>query len=170
MKQSLIAGATCAAAVALLTGTLAGCSKDESKPTSETSAAATSSAASPAAPASSDAAAPNADHVTFGKTDAGPIKSVTCTTENALTTITVEANQQAVLEVTDEETPQVRSILIGEAGAEGPSLMFLEGVSEAPKVTRDGQRYTVAGTGKGAEASDPATPVDMAFDIAVSCP
>ena len=72
--------------------------------------------------------------------------------------------------LTDEDTPTVKSVSIGEAGSGGPSLLFLEGVSAAPQAARDGKKVTVNGTGLGTDAANPDNPVEMPFEISVTCP
>ena len=67
--------------------------------------------------------------VTFGSNDAGPVTGVACQTEGGVTTITVEATPQSTVVLTDEATPVVKSVSIGEAGSDAASLVYIEGVS-----------------------------------------
>ncbi|BBZ02301.1 hypothetical protein MCHIJ_17380 [Mycolicibacterium chitae] len=173
MKPSVLAGG-CTVALVLLAGCSAqdSDSADSTDTTGATTATATEDSA-PGAEPTEGQAAPEGDHVTFGASDVGEISSVTCQTDAGVTTITIAATPDTTVVLTDEETPAVKSVSIGEAGSDGPSLVFLEGVSDAPETTRDGNRYTVVGSGMGTESSDesdPAQPVEMPFDIAVSCP
>ena len=119
----------------------------------------------------SDAPASDKGKVTFGSNDAGPITSVTCETKDGFTTIEVGGTLHTKVILTDGEAPQAQSVSIGEVGSDGPSLTYLEGLSSEPVVTaRDAQSYTVTGKGMGIDAANPGNPVDMAFDIAVTCP
>lgn len=168
-KSVRLAGAGCAAALVLL----AGCSSQDSESTEDTAAETTSApdtagAAPEGTPAEPPAAAGD-NRVTFGNADVGPVTAVTCQTDNGVTRITIEGSQQTVVELTDEDAPTVQSVSIGQAGSEGPSLMFLQGVSATPETTRDGQHYTIKGAGLGAESAE-AAPVETPFEIAVSCP
>ncbi|CAJ1578803.1 lipoprotein LpqH [[Mycobacterium] wendilense] len=173
MKHSVLAGG-CAVALALL----AGCSSQDAETSDSTETAGTAGTTSApadtapgAAPAEGGPA--DGDRVTFGSSDIGEISSITCQTDAGVTTITIAAAQDTSVVVTDEETPAVKSVSIGEPGSDGPSLIFLEGVSPDPEATRDGNRYTVKGTGMGTESADdadPAQPVEMPFELTVTCP
>ena len=143
-----------------------GDSTTESTPAPSTGASATSS---PGAPAETPAPA-DTGVVKFGSNDAGPVTAVRCQTDGGVTTISIEAAQNTTVVLTDEDTPAVKSVSIGEAGSEGPSLVFLEGVSAAPQASREGKKFTVSDSGMGADAANAANPVEMPFEIAVSCP
>ncbi|MBP2455580.1 lipoprotein LpqH [Mycolicibacterium lutetiense] len=109
--------------------------------------------------------------VTFGPNDAGPVTSVDCESQNGLTTIGIKGKMPASVVLTDGEAPVVQSVNIGDVNGEGASLTYLSGLSGAPVVAaRDGKGYTITGTGMGIDPNQPGTPVDMPFDIAVTCP
>ncbi|OWL98643.1 hypothetical protein B7435_24055 [Mycolicibacterium peregrinum] len=109
--------------------------------------------------------------VTFGPNDAGPVTSVSCETKDGLTTIGVKGKMPASVALTDGEAPVVQSVNIGDVNGEGASLTYLSGLSGAPVVAaRDGKSYTITGTGMGIDPNQPGEPVDMPFDIAVTCP
>lgn len=109
--------------------------------------------------------------VTFGSNDAGPVTSVKCETNDGLTTIGVEGKVPTSVVLTEGEAPVVQSVNIGDVNTEGASLTYLSGLSGAPVVAaRDGKSYTITGTGMGIDPAEPGTPVDMPFDIAVTCP
>ncbi len=169
MKPSLFATGCIAALVVL-----AGCSSQDSKApqdTATTSGGSVASSAPEGVPHTPPAeAAPDADHVKFGASDVGPITAVSCQTDAGLTTISIEANPSTTVVLTDEDAPAVQSVSIGEAGSEGASLVFLEGVSATPQAARDGKKYTVTGSGLGTDSANPATPTEMPFEIVVSCP
>jgi lipoprotein LpqH len=151
---------------------MTGCASNESKPDgSTTSGVATASASDVPAPGTpaQTSAAPDAAHVKFGSTDVGPVTTVGCQTDGGVTTITVDAAQKTTVVLTDEDTPAVKSVSIGEAGS-GPSLMFLEGVTAPPQASREDKKFTVSGSGMGTDAANPDVPVEMPFEIAVSCP
>lgn len=167
MKRSLIAGA-------LLLVALAGCSSKEATHDdahhSGTSAAAAPGTTGAPAETSAPAAAAPGNHVKLGASEIAPINGVSCQSDGGVVTITVDAPQKTTLIVTDEDTPTVKSVSIGEAGGEGPSLVFLEGVSATPTATRTDKTYTVTGSGMGTDSEHPANPADLPFDIAVTCP
>ncbi|MBU9767083.1 hypothetical protein FR943_25015 [Mycobacterium sp. TNTM28] len=109
--------------------------------------------------------------VTFGSNDAGPVTSVNCETKDGLTTIGIEGTLSTSVVLTDGAAPVVQSVNIGDVNAEGASLTWLAGLSGAPVVAaRDGKGYTITGNGMGIDPAQPGTPVDMPFDIAVTCP
>lgn len=109
--------------------------------------------------------------MTFGPNDAGPVTSVSCETKDGLTTIGVKGKMPASVALTDGEAPVVQSVNIGDVNGEGASLTYLSGLSGAPVVAaRDGKAYTITGTGMGIDPNQPGEPVDMPFDIAITCP
>lgn len=171
MKRFVIAGTGCAIAAVVITG----CSgqNTQSSQSSTSSGIATESAntdvPAPGSPAPTSVSA-DAGHVTFGPNDAGPITAVGCQTDAGVTTISIDGSQKTTVVLTDEDTPAVKSVSIGEAGSGGPSLVLVEGITAAPQATRDGKKYTVNGTGMGTEAGNPDNPAEMPFDIAISCP
>ena len=172
MKHLAIAGAACVLTITALTGCSSGDSKSAETGTSTAgNSGATSTESSPteATPAPGTAAA-EPGRVTFGSNDAGPVTGVACQTEGGVTTITVEATPRSTVVLTDEAAPVVKSVSIGEAGSDAASLVYIEGVSAAPAAVREGPKFTVTGNGTGTTADDPANPVDMPFEIAVSCP
>ncbi|WP_454792768.1 lipoprotein LpqH [Mycolicibacterium lutetiense] len=109
--------------------------------------------------------------VTFGPNDAGPVTSVSCETKEGLTTINIKGKMPASVALTDGEAPVVQSVNIGDVNGEGASLTYLSGLSGAPVVAaRDGKGYTITGNGMGIDPNEPGAPLDMPFDIAVTCP
>jgi ipoprotein LpqH len=173
MKHALILGMTSAAVVAAL----AGCStpSKESGTTTSESAATTSGAAAPATSApestATPATQPGTGRVSLNNAELSAVTGVSCQTDAGVTTITVDSTPKTTVVMTAEANPSVKSVNIGELGAEGPSVAFVEGVTgAAAQATRDGNTYTVSGTGTGAEASDPNKPVDLPFEIAATCP
>jgi len=171
MKHALILGMTSAAVVAAL----AGCSTSSKESGSTTTASATSGAAAPATSAPDTTAAPAAQpgtgRVSLNNTELSAVTGVSCQTDAGVTTITVDSTPKTTVVLSDEASPAVKSVSIGELGGEGPSVAYVEGVTGAPaQATHDGNTYTVSGTGTGAEASDPTKPVDLPFEIAATCP
>lgn len=94
---------------------LAGCSSQDADTPDDTASTTATSATVEDAPAESGNAPAGAaaDHIKFGSSDVGEISSVTCQSEGGVTTITVEADQDATVVLTDEETPAVKSVSIG---------------------------------------------------------
>lgn len=110
------------------------------------------------------------DSVKLGDTDLGPVSSVSCSTDDGLTTITIDAAEKTVVKVTEEEEPTVKSVHIGEVGSSDHALVFIDAVSATgPEVTHQDRRYTISGTGLGASA-DANQPIDTTFEIDVTCP
>jgi ipoprotein LpqH len=167
MKRSVIAAASCAAAIAVMTG----CSSQSDKTAENTAAPSAGASATSTSGAPAETPAPaDASVVKFGTNDAGPVTAVRCQTDGVVMTISIEAAQNTTVVLTDEATPAVKSVGIGEAGSDGPSLVFLEGVSAEPQATREDKKFTVSGSGMGTDAAGAANPVEMPFEIAVTCP
>lgn len=168
-------GFALAAGCAVVLAGIVGCSSEDSgspdaskapAPTAEQSGQESQATLPSASPAQ-----PDQGRVTLGDNDTGAVTGIGCETKDGLTTISIEGGLHTTVILTDGEAPVVKSVSIGEVGSEGPSLAYVEGVAGGPPVvTRDGKSYTVTGTGMGTDAANPATPVDMPFDIAVTCP
>lgn len=126
----------------------------------------TTSTLPPVSPAQPDQA-----RVTFGTNDAGPVTGVGCETKDGQTTITIEGHLHTTVVMTEGDAPTVKSVSIGEISSDGPALAYVEGISGAPVVaTHDAKSYTVTGNGMGSNSASTEPPVDMPFDIAVTCP
>lgn len=170
-QHALILGVGAVTAAAALTG--CSTSKESGPSTSTSSASASTSAPSSAAaaPATGENPAPGTARVTLNAADLGPATGVNCQTTDNEITIAIESTPRTIVVLTDEATPGVTSVSIGELGADGPSAAYIPGVSEAtPTATRDGKTYTVTGTGTGTDPADPGKPADLPFQIAVTCP
>jgi lipoprotein LpqH len=156
----------------LLAG-LVGCSpqgSDTSTPSRAPGPATSSAETTPASPPVT-AAPPDQARVAFGGNDGGTVTAIGCATDGGLTMITIEAGQHTTVVLTDEDAPVVKSVSVGEVGSDRPSLAYVEGVSAAPaEATRDGGTYTITGTGMGTDAANPTAPVEMPFEISVTCP
>ncbi|MGV9798465.1 lipoprotein LpqH [Mycobacterium sp. NPDC003449] len=114
---------------------------------------------------------PPQGRVNFGTNDAGPVTSIGCRAEDGRITITIEGRLPTTVVLTDSEAPAVKSVSIGRAGTGEPALAYIDGTSTAPVLaSRDGKNYTVTGSGLGTDAANPLTPVQMPFDVAVTCP
>jgi lipoprotein LpqH len=158
----LVAAAACAA---LLTGVV-GCSSQDSPDAGQPSGAATESEGPAATPVDADQG-----KVVLGGNDLGPVTAIGCETKDGLTTISIETGVRTTVTLTEGEAPNVQSVNIGDVWSEGPSLVYMSGLSGVPVVaSRDGDNYTVTGIGMGADPADPSVPVDTPFDIAVTCP
>lgn len=170
MKHGFVVAAGCAV---LLTG-IVGCSSQNAGspggsqapgPTGSGQETSTSTLP-PVSPAQ-----PSQARVTFGTNDAGPFTGIGCETKDALTTINIEGHLHTTIELTEGDAPTVKSVSIGEIGSDGPALVYSEGVSGTPVVaTHDAKTYTVTGSGMGSNSASNEPPVDMPFDIAVTCP
>ena len=171
-KHALVLGVGAVTAAAAL----AGCAESKESGTESTTASTsvtTSAQPGTAASATSGnpAPAPGAGQVKLNGADLGPVTGVNCQTTDGEITIAIESTPKTVLVLTDAASPGVTSVSIGQLGAEGPSAAYVAGVSESPpQVTRDGNSYTVTGTGNGTDPADPSKPVDLPFEIAVTCP
>ncbi|AKS31168.1 lipoprotein LpqH [Mycolicibacterium goodii] len=156
----LVAAAACAV---VLTG-VAGCSSQDPSDSGQRSA--TESGGPAATPVQADQG-----KVTLGGNELGQVTAIGCVTEGGLTTISIESDVRTTVTLTEGEAPNVESVNIGDVWSQGPSLVYLAGLSGAPVVaSRDGDSYTVTGIGMGADPADPSVPADTPFDIAVTCP
>lgn len=118
-----------------------------------------------------DSGSSAANALRLGDDDLGPVTSVSCKTDDGLTTITIEGAEKAVVKVTDEDNPTVKSVHIGEVGSTDSALVYVAAVSGQPaQLSRDGKSYTISGTGMGTSGGDAVNPVDTAFELSVSCP
>lgn len=109
--------------------------------------------------------------MTLNAADLGPATGVNCQTTDNEITIAIESTPRTIVVLTDEATPGVTSVSIGELGARRPVGGLLPRRLEAtPTTTRDGKTYTVTGTGTGTDPADPGKPADLPFQIAVTCP
>lgn len=180
MKLALVLGL----ASATVAASLAGCSSakdgesakdgaDHSTGSTATSGATAGSATSAPgeAPATSGAPAakPGTGHVSLNNADLGPEATVTCETAAGVVTVNIESTPKTTLVVTDEATPAIQTVTIGELGS-GPSLAYVNGVSGKVEATRAGSTFTVSGTSTGATADAPDKPIDLPFEIAATCP
>ena len=92
---------------------------------------------------------------------------MTCeTAASGVVTVTIESNPKTTLVVTDEKSPAIQTVTIGELGA-GPSLAYIERVSGKVEA-RTGSTFTVSGTSTGATADAPDKPIDLPFEIAAT--
>lgn len=174
MKNALVLGLASAAVIA----TLSGCSSSPeatdatgaSTPVPATTSGPAATTATGAATPAPATAQPGTGHVRLNNADLGAVTGVTCQTDAGTVTIRVESTPGATLVLTDEATPAVRSVTIGELGADGPSMAYVDGISGSANATRAGSTYTVSGTGTGAQPDAPETPVELPFEIAATCP
>ena len=176
MKPALIIGLACAIVV---TGCSASHRADTDKSTTSTPALPTTTPAeagsahgtSPAPPGPALPEKPGSAHVALNNVNLSPAAKVGCRTDAGVTTITVDTTPKTTVVLSDESAPNVKSVRIGELGAEGPSLAYVPGMSGATAhAVREGNSFTVSGTGTGAGPSEPDKPVTMPFEIAATCP
>lgn len=169
MKHVLVLGL--AAATVVGTAVLGGCSSSKSAKDTADHPTTASAPADTSTPAPATAAAqPGTGHVTLDNAELGPAANVSCQTAAGVVTISVESTPKTTVVVTDEATPAVRSVTIGELGSPGPSVAYVDGVSGKTEATRTGGTFTVTGTGTGARADAPDQPVELPFEIAATCP
>jgi lipoprotein LpqH len=157
-----------AVGAAILFAVLVGCSPTHS-PTSVSSTASTPSPAPPK-PAAVSADSPGQARVVIGGKDASPGGAVDCSTGSGQITITIgEGARGATVVVTDQATPVVKSIGIGDLG--GVSLGYVEGEpGTPPHAARTGNSYTITGSGTGTNTADPTKLVDTTYQISATCP
>ena len=72
-----------------------------------------------------DSGSSAANALRLGDDDLGPVTSVSCKTDGGLTTITIEGAEKAVVKVTDEDNPTVKSVHIGEVGSTDSALVYV---------------------------------------------
>jgi ipoprotein LpqH len=171
MKHTFLVGIACAAVCI-------GCSASRDAVTGQTTAVTADSAepgsahgTAQAPPGPAAQMNPGDAHVILNKVELPAAGNVGCHTDAGVTTVTVDTTPKTTVVLSDESTPTVRSVRIGEPGAEAPSVAYVPGLSgAAAKATRDGNSYTVTGTGMGAVAPNPDKPVEMPFEVSATCP
>ncbi|ULN47360.1 lipoprotein LpqH [Mycolicibacterium goodii] len=162
--ELVVNGLAAAAACAVVLAGVAACSSHDSSDSGQRSA--TESEGPVATPVEA-----GQGKVALGGSELGPVTAIGCETEHGLTTIGIESDVRTTVTLTEGEAPNVESVNIGDVWSEGPSVVYMAGLSGAPVVaSRDGDSYTVTGIGMGADAADPSVPADTPFDIAVTCP
>jgi ipoprotein LpqH len=113
---------------------------------------------------------PGQAQVLIGGKNASPGGALDCSTGSGLTTITIgEGAQGAIIVLTDQAAPTVKSIGIGDLG--GVSLGYTEGQpGPAPQAARNGNSYTITGSTTGTDTADPTKLVDTTYEISATCP
>ncbi len=172
MKHLLVLGLASATVVGAVT--LAGCSEAK-EDDNHTDHSTTTSAPAGTTPATTEAPTtagvrPGTGRVTLDNAELGPAANVSCQTAEGVVTISVDSSPKATVVVTDEATPAVQTVTIGELGSPGPSMAYVDGVSGKAEATRTGGAFTVSGSGTGARADAPDNPVELPFEIAATCP
>lgn len=167
MKAGFAAAVIATAGVSVLLA--AGCSKGFDRPTASSSSSTTAATTTTAVTAAPNLP-PGQAQVVIGGGDTGPAGMVDCADAGDTTTITIgEGSAGVTLVLTDEVTPTLKSLGIGDLG--GVSLGYFDGGNDqVPTITRDGSSYRVTGAGSGTDTSDPSNIVDTTYDISVTCP
>jgi lipoprotein LpqH len=159
---------TAAVTGALLVAALAGCSSAH-VPTVASSAVPKMGPAAPTATAMTNGS-PGQAQVIIGGKDASPSGSADCWTGSGQTTITIgDGTNGATVVLTDQTAPAVKSVGIANLG--GVSLGYVEGQpGNPPNATRNGNSYTITGSGTGTDTADPSKLVNTTYEISATCP
>ncbi|WP_431238422.1 lipoprotein LpqH [Mycolicibacterium aichiense] len=170
MKRALVV--TVAGAAVLVAG-LSGCSKNDNKSTSTTSATANTSAAatttSAAGSPSATAGAGNAK-VTIDGQAQNVQGQVVCATAGGNLNIAIGEATTGIAAVLSADASSVQSVGLGNVN--GVTLGYTAGVPGGANATatKDGNTYTISGTATGVDMANPMQPVTKPFEIQVTCP
>ena len=155
--------------MAILVAGLSGCSSDEKKSESgstATSAESTSEAGSETATASSGA---GETKVTIDGQDQQVSGTVVCTAMGGNMNIAIGDAATGIAVVVSEDGSQVQSVGLGNVN--GVTLGYQNGTGQGEaKAEKDGSNWTVSGTATGVDMANPLQPVNKPFEIAVACP
>ena len=169
MKRGLVV--TVAGAAVLVAG-LSGCSKDEKKADSTTTAKATSSAAATTSAAGSPSATAGAGSakVTIDGQPQNVEGQVVCATAGGNLNIAIGAAMTGIAAVLSADASTVQSVGLGNVN--GVTLGYTQGVpgGSGATATKDGNTYKISGTATGVDMANPMTPVTKPFEIQVTCP
>ncbi|AKK29836.1 lipoprotein LpqH [Mycobacterium sp. EPa45] len=169
MKRGLVV--TVAGAAVLVAG-LSGCSKDDNKSTSTTSAKASSSASatSSAAGAPSATAGASTAKVTIDGQPQNINGQVVCATAGGNLNIAIGEATTGIAAVLSADASSVQSVGLGNVN--GVTLGYTAGVPGGANATasKDGNTYKISGTATGVDMANPMQPVTKPFEIQVTCP
>ncbi|KAA0106116.1 lipoprotein LpqH [Mycolicibacterium sp. P1-5] len=169
MKRALMV--TVAGAAVLVAG-LSGCSKDDNKSTSTTSAKASSSAAatSSAAGSASATAGASTTKVTIDGQPQNINGQVVCATAGGNLNIAIGEATTGIAAVLSADASTVQSVGLGNVN--GVTLGYTAGVPGGANASasKDGNTYKISGTATGVDMANPMQPVTKPFEIQVTCP
>ncbi|BBY58151.1 lipoprotein LpqH [Mycolicibacterium sarraceniae] len=169
MKRGLVV--TVAGAAVLVAG-LSGCSKDDNKSTSTTTAKATTSAAATSSAAGTATATAGADStkVTIDGQAQNVQGSVVCATAGGNINIAIGEAMTGIAAVLSGDGTSVVSVGLGNVN--GVTLGYTQGVPGGANATatKDGNTYKISGTATGVDMANPTQPVTKPFEIQVTCP
>jgi lipoprotein LpqH len=169
VKRGLVV--TVAGAAVLVAG-LSGCSKDEKKPESTTSAATTTSAAATTSAAGSASATASAGSakVTIDGQAQNVQGQVVCATAGGNLNIAIGEAMTGIAAVLSADASTVQSVGLGNVN--GVTLGYTAGVPGGANATatKDGNTYKISGTATGVDMANPMQPVTKPFEIQVTCP
>ncbi|GAY14073.1 lipoprotein LpqH [Mycobacterium sp. shizuoka-1] len=170
MKRGLVV--TVAGAAILVAG-LSGCSKDEKKTESTTSATTTSAAATTSAEASASASAtagPGSATVTIDGQPQNIQGQVVCANAGGNINIAIGEATTGIAAVLSADASTVQSVGLGNVN--GVTLGYTAGVPGGANATatKDGNTYKISGTATGVDMANPMQPVTKPFEIQVTCP
>ena len=169
MKRGLVV--TVAGAAVLVAG-LSGCSKDDNKSTSTTSAKATTSAAATTSGAASPSASAGASSakVTIDGQAQNINGQVVCATAGGNLNIAIGEATTGIAAVLSADASTVQSVGLGNVN--GVTLGYTAGVPGGANASasKDGNTYKISGTATGIDMANPMQPVTKPFEIQVTCP
>ena len=163
MKRGLLVAV---GGAAILIAGLSGCSSEDKK-AETTSSAKSESSASSSASASAEAGAET--KLTIDGADQALSGTPVCATMGGTVNIAIGQAGTGVAAVLGEgDSPTVTSVALGNVG--GAALAVGPGVGDAT-ATKDGNTYTIKGNASGADMANPmAGMVTKPFELVVACP
>ena len=152
---------------AIVIAGLSGCSSDEKKSESPTSAEATTGAGTASATA---APSGGGTRVSIDGQDQNVSGTVVCSTMGGNMNIAIGDAATGIAAVVSEgESPTVTSVGLGNVN--GVTLGYQSGTGQGEaKAEKSGSTYKISGTATGIDMANPTQPVNKPFEVEVTCP
>ena len=152
---------------AIVIAGLSGCSSDEKKSESPTSAEATTGAGTASATA---APSGGGTRVSIDGQDQNVSGTVVCSTMGGNMNIAIGDAATGIAAVVSEgDSPTVTSVGLGNVN--GVTLGYQSGTGQGEaKAEKSGSTYKISGTATGIDMANPTQPVNKPFEIEVTCP
>ena len=152
---------------AIVIAGLSGCSSDEKKSESPTSAEATTGAGTASATA---APSGGGTRVSIDGQDQNVSGTVVCGTMGGNMNIAIGDAATGIAAVVSEgDSPTVTSVGLGNIN--GVTLGYQSGTGQGEaKAEKSGSTYKISGTATGIDMANPTQPVNKPFEIEVTCP
>ena len=152
---------------AIVIAGLSGCSSDEKKSESPTSAEATTGAGTASATA---APSGGGTRVSIDGQDQNVSGTVVCSTMGGNMNIAIGDAATGIAAVVSEgDSPTVTSVGLGNVN--GVTLGYQSGTGQGEaKAEKSGSTYKISGTATGIDMANPTQPVNKPFEVEVTCP